>query len=272
MTDSGGSKDNMDDLIKYPRTRHVRGSRLQKDDHDLETIPFSDLAGRRLVIEEKIDGSNCGISFIDGEMKLQSRGHYLTGGPREKQFNLFKQWASRHRDDFSEVLGKRYVMYGEWMFAKHTIFYDDLPHYFMEFDVYDKERKVFLDTFHRRALLSDLPIKSVLVLDTAEVKKLDELRAYIEASYFKTPESAQNLSIAALASGQDPEFVAKHTDMSPLMEGLYIKLEEDGIVKERCKFVRSDFTNSILEQAQHWHDRPIVQNKLRDGALELMFS
>ena len=26
-------------------------------------------------------------------MLLQSRGHYLTGGEREKQFNLFKPWA-----------------------------------------------------------------------------------------------------------------------------------------------------------------------------------
>jgi len=262
----------MSDCIRYPRTRHIQGSRLQKDDHDLETIPFSDLKGRRLIIEEKIDGANCGISFVDGEMKLQSRGHYLTGGPREKQFNLFKQWTSRHKDDFSEALGERYVMYGEWMFAKHTIFYDALPHYFMEFDVYDKEEKVFLDTVSRMMLLSDLPISSVFVLDHAKVDKIGDLFAYIGVSNFKTIDIDKNLDAAARASGQDPEFVRKHTDRSRHMEGLYIKVEEDGVVKERCKLVRSDFTNSILEQAQHWHDRPIVQNQLREGGLERMYS
>lgn len=250
----------------------MKGSRLQKDDHDLETIPFSELRDRELVIEEKIDGANCGISFEDGELKLQSRGHFLHGGPREKQFNLLKQWASRHVDDFSHVIGERYVMYGEWMFAKHTVFYDALPHYFMEFDVYDKDREVFLDTPSRKTLLSPLSVESVLVLATTKVKTLDELRAFIGPSNFKTDDNTDMLREASIASKQTFESVSKHTDMSRMMEGLYIKVEEGGVVKERCKFVRPDFTNSILEQAEHWHDRPIIQNRLLASAMHKMFS
>ena len=49
-----------------------------------------------------------------------------------------KQWANAHRDAFYEVLGSRYIMYGEWMYAKHSVFYDALPHYFLEFDVLDR--------------------------------------------------------------------------------------------------------------------------------------
>lgn len=63
-------------LRKYPRTRHIRGSRLQKGDFDLSAAPFSELAGRHLVVEEKLDGANTGISFgPGGELRLQSRGH-----------------------------------------------------------------------------------------------------------------------------------------------------------------------------------------------------
>ena len=43
-------------------------------------------------------------------------------------------------------------MFGEWMYAKHTVFYDALPHYFMEFDIYDREKKEFLDTKRRREM------------------------------------------------------------------------------------------------------------------------
>jgi len=43
-------------------------------------------------------------------------------------------------------------------------------------------------------------------------------------------------------------------------------------VKGRYKYVRSTFTNAILEQEMHWHDRPIIQNGLVPGALERMFS
>jgi hypothetical protein len=60
-------------------------------------------------------------------------------------------------------------------------------------------------------------------------------------------------------------------DWDEKMEGLYIKWEEDHVVKGRYKFVRESFTNSILEQDTHWHDRPIVQNKLKEGSFENMF-
>ena len=135
------------ELKKYPRTRHLAGSRLQPGDEDLSQIPFSQIAGKHLVVEEKCDGANSAISFDEnGQLLLQSRGHYLTGGYRERHYDLMKQWASVHQDIFYEVLGTRYIMYGEWMYAKHTVFYDALPHYFLEFDIWDRETEGFLDT------------------------------------------------------------------------------------------------------------------------------
>ena len=116
------------DLKKYPRTPHLEGSRLQPGDEDLSQIPFSDLKDKYLVIEEKIDGANSAISFSEeGELLLQSRGHYLTGGYRERHFNLLKQWANVHMDNFFDVLGTRYIMYGEWMYAKVSIMMLYLP-------------------------------------------------------------------------------------------------------------------------------------------------
>ena len=64
-------------IYKYPRTRHIEGSRLQLGD-SADDKPFAELKGKRLIIEEKVDGANCAISFPDGVLRLQSRGHYLT--------------------------------------------------------------------------------------------------------------------------------------------------------------------------------------------------
>lgn len=139
------------ELIKYPRTPHLEGSRLQPGDEDLSQIPFSTIQGRPVVVEEKIDGANSALSFDrGGQMFLQSRGHYLTGGWRERHYDLLKQWAGTHRDAFFRVLDCRYILYGEWMYAKHTVYYDRLPHYFLEFDVLDRETGYFLDTPSRR--------------------------------------------------------------------------------------------------------------------------
>jgi hypothetical protein len=125
-------------IRKYPRTPHLEGSRLQPGDDDLDVVAFAKLAGRYVVVEEKLDGSNVGISVgLDGRLRLQSRGHFLTGGPRERQFNLLKTWAACHQDALVEVLGMRYILYAEWLYARHTVFYDALPHYLHEFDVLD---------------------------------------------------------------------------------------------------------------------------------------
>ena len=40
-------------------------------------MPFASLAGRHLVVEEKLDGANAGICFDEtGRLWLQSRGHW----------------------------------------------------------------------------------------------------------------------------------------------------------------------------------------------------
>lgn len=141
-------------MHKYPRTQHLEGSRLQPGDEDLEAVPFARIAGRPLVVEEKIDGANVAVSFDPrGELRLQSRGHYLTGGRRERHFDLFKAWATVHGEALHQALGGRFVMYGEWVYAKHTVFYDALPHYFLEFDLLDQDSGRFLSTDRRRELL-----------------------------------------------------------------------------------------------------------------------
>ena len=49
------------------------------------------------------------------------------------------------------------------------------------------------------------------------------------------------------------------------MEGLYIKVEEDGVVKGRYKYVRTSFLTSVIQSESHWLARPIVPNQLADG-------
>ncbi|GAA0262184.1 hypothetical protein GCM10009527_067720 [Actinomadura nitritigenes] len=48
------------------------------------------------------------------------------------------------------------------------------------------------------------------------------------------------------------------------MEGLYIKVEEDGETVDRYKWVRPGFLTAILDSGTHWQERPIVANGLAD--------
>jgi hypothetical protein len=258
----------MKQLYKYPRTHHVEGSGLQPGDEDLEVASLPSLAGRHLVIEEKMDGANCAVSFDDdGRLLLQSRGHFLTGGPREMHFHLFKAWAGRYTQELWEILGSRYVMYGEWLYAKHTIFYTDLPHYFLEFDIYDIAQAVFLSTDRRRELLRAAPfVAPVLVLHEGTIATGQDLQALLGPSHFITGNHMDLLRARCVERGIDPDLPLRETDPSTLMEGLYIKVEEDGAVLERYKFVRAGFLQTVIDSQTHWLDRPIIPNQLLPGA------
>lgn len=251
------------DMKKFPRTPHLEGSRLQPGDEDLSQIRFSEIAGRHLVIEEKCDGANSGISFSEtGELLLQSRGHYLTGGYRERHFNLMKQWANAHMEIFYEILGSRFIMYGEWMYAKHSVFYDALPDYFLEFDIYDREREVFLDTHERRKLTRQMPITSVPVLAEGEFTKKEQILAFLKNSAYISPRHREALREVSEKLGLDADRQCRETDASQLMEGLYIKVEEGGVVTKRLKYVRSGFSQAVDVSGTHWLDRPLLPNGL----------
>lgn len=252
-------------LYKYPRTHHIEGSRLQPGDEDLDSVSFRQIKGRSILVEEKLDGANSGISFDNtGKQFLQSRGHFLDGGAREKQFGLLKTWASARQQKLYEILGDRYVMYGEWLYAKHTIFYDALPHYFFEFDLLDIHNGEFLSTSRRHDLLKNSPIVSVPVLWQGEAKSLEHLQSLLAHSLYKSKQWRENLTATCDEHHQYFEMVNKQTDISDLAEGLYVKVEENGRVVERYKFVRAGFLQAVSDSGSHWMDRPILPNQLRD--------
>jgi hypothetical protein len=255
------------ELKKYPRTPHVEGSRLQPGDEDLAAVPFSVIAGRPLVVEEKVDGANSAISFdADGALFLQSRGHFLTGGYRERHFGPLKAWAATMREALWTALSDRHIMYGEWCYAKHTVYYNQLPHYFLEFDILDRRTGAFLSTPERAALLRNSGVVSVPVLHAGAMTSPTDLCALAGPSRFKSPTWKSRLCDEVAGQGLDAERVMSETDTSDLMEGLYIKVEQHDRVAERYKWVRAGFLQAVALSGSHWLDRPIISNTLAPGA------
>lgn len=249
-------------ILKYPRTSHLKGSRKSGDDFELTDVPFEDIAGKFVIYETKVDGGQAAVSFEDNRMILQSRGHELRGGPREKEFVQFKIWANSLKNDLFDVLGNRYIMYGECSYAKHTVYYDNLPHYFLEFDVFDKEKNLFLSTMSRQKLLEGLDYVAVPIAYQGMATTLEHLKSFIGPSMYKTKEWKNNLIKTAENLGVDVELTLKQTDPSDLDEGIYIKVETETETIGRYKFVRESFVNEILNSGSHWHDRKIIPNKL----------
>lgn len=254
-------------LYRYPRTLHLQGSRLQQGDDAVDQVPLSALRGKHVVIEEKIDGANAGISYSDNyEQLLQSRGHYLMGGGSERQFNLMKSWASAHESALLERLEDRYIMYGEWAYSKHSVFYDRLPHYFHEFDILDRSTGDFLSTARRTELLNGLPVLPVPVLYSGSM--IDSMRVLwklVNHSLAKSALWKQSFESIVQREQLPLDLAWRQTDKSDFAEGLYIKVEDDQKVLARYKLVRNDFVQTILDSGSHHSTRPIVPNQLTEG-------
>ena len=236
-----------DDFVKYPRTPHLFGSTGTDDDKHMgeaESLKFA--ADPSLVVEEKLDGANSGLHFLSsGKMVLQCRGHEITAG-MHPQWDLFKQWVQVKRPVLENMLGSQYILYGEWAYARHSVHYRGLPHYFFEFDIYDKTAGFFLDLESRLLLLEGTRIQTVPVIHCGPAT-FDQLRKLIGPSAF------------------DSEFANPSTGRTDkLVEGLYMRTEANGFVTARAKLVRPEFTEKI-KQSVHWKEQTMVPNLLREG-------
>lgn len=244
---------------KYPKTLHVEGSKgIIEPDH----VPLSDLG--HIVVEEKLDGSEVSIFFkAEGDIALWHRNGPALG----EEFSQLKSWLYTNFMQLQELLGTRYVLFGEWMYAKHTVFYDQLPSYLFAYDVWDSEEKVWFSTPRRHEFLSDLDIEHVPVVHSGQasemVCELDDLLK-IRMLDFRSDNIANVFIDHVESLGQDVETALEETELGMYPEGLYIKEETDLETVGWYKYVRPKFIETIVNSGTHWKSRHIVPNLLKE--------
>lgn len=175
------------ELFKFPRTKHLfdaGGSGVSRDDllmdqgeeslfYTRSTKKGKAAASKRtrtgngnetlVAVEEKVDGANLGISLgEDMRFLIQNRSHYVNS-KTHRQFAPLDSWLSEHSFGLFQVLGEdpgNYVLFGEWLYAKHSIHYTRLPGYFMAFDIFDRKVGKFFSWRERSRRLegSGIPI------------------------------------------------------------------------------------------------------------------
>jgi ATP-dependent RNA circularization protein (DNA/RNA ligase family) len=185
-----------------------------------------------VTVEEKVDGANVGLWFdSNNTMQLQNRGE-LIGKQAHPQFDPFKAWAAARHYRFKEVLGKIYILFGEWCYARHTVFYDRLPDFFLGFDIFDRDTNCFLAVPQRNAFLESLQVAGVPHIYSGILNSMDNLQDLTGSS----------------ALGPEP------------MEGVYIRLDNPTCLSKRAKYVRECFLQS---DDLHWSKRRLETNRLK---------
>ena len=82
-----------------------------------KTTKGQSTTGRSVVVEEKVDGANLGISInAQWRLRVQNRS---TRSSTHKQFSTLDAWLEAHSSALFQVMEpERHVLFGEWLYAK----------------------------------------------------------------------------------------------------------------------------------------------------------
>lgn len=164
----------------------------------------------------------------DGNIVVQNRSHYVQPTDHA-QFKPLSGWLERHSAALQGLLNRdpqypeRYILYGEWVVAQHSIPYTHLPDRFLAFDLYDRVEKSFVSRKVLSGALCGTGIRQVPLVCEATSLSREQLLAFMD---------------------RRSEFYDGR------IEGVYVRMESADGTKavDRGKVVRGDF----LAGNKHW--------------------
>ena len=96
-------------------------------------------------------------------------------------------------------------------------------------------------------------------------RRIEPLTELIGSSCYQSDGWRERLATEAQKRGFNLARVQQQTDFSGQMEGLYLKIETDGRVTERLKYVCWSFLQAVFDANAHVNDYPMLPNQLHDG-------
>jgi len=226
-------------LPDFPRTEHLPwkpNSNTDKIAESVENLLESD----RVSIEEKVDGSNCGMGILDDVPIIRNRNHVIHKGvngktPAKMQFSSVWNWWHENRDLFEKLdEAGPYTIFGEWCVAQLGMKYTELPSWFLAHTLYNYDDRKYVDTMVARTILADCGFHLVPLLHWGKIPN----SRFIEELGNKTK--------------------SQFTDEE--VEGVYLKICDGKYITKSFKLVRQGF-----EPGKLWSDKVLNKNVLKKG-------
>lgn len=211
---------------KYEKTFHVFPVTSK---YNLDNTTIQRLLAGEVIVEEKLDGANIGIIRHKKGISLQKRNS-LVGQSEHEQFGFFHNWANyQNYEKLMAIPDNNITIYGELLYAVHTIVYDSLPDYVLVFDV--RVNGDWLDYDERKEFCEKYNLHMVPLIARGSFTKNQLLDLIPEKSAF-----------------------------GPSVEGIVVKrYARNGYFKG--KIVRSEFIKTV-EESDHWTEYNIRKNTL----------
>lgn len=137
--------------VKYPSTPHLPWSLSVTNDDKIITS-LGGLVSDDVVVLEKLDGENTSLYR-----------HGLHARSLTYSYHESRSWLRRFHASIAHLIPEDKKLCGEGMFAKHSIFYDNLESYFLLFSIWN-EAGFCLSWDDTLAMADQIGVKIVPVL------------------------------------------------------------------------------------------------------------
>lgn len=223
----------MSEFARFPSTPYlIRPSGVDiRADKIFTESERDEFLAQPLHVEEKVDGQNLGISLGEDGLRFQARGSYVLPGGRH--FQGLATWVAPRSQRLADALSDDLILFGEWCAVEHSVRYDNLPDWFLVFDVYERKSGLFWEPELRDAFAEDLGLYTVPFLAVGNFD-LDDLVGLMGQSRVG----------------------------NELMEGVVARTARTDVPQCRAKMVRPEFVQQI---DQHWMSGPYTMNRLASG-------
>lgn len=211
--------------MKYPKTKYV-GFSPSKDNTDVKEcglFNLSNFINKPLIITAKLDGSNC---LLDCNHVAARNGRIAN----HLSFDIIKSMHSGFKDKIPENL----IIFGENLYAKHSIYYNDLESYLYIFAIYDTIKMSWSSWDDVKKLASDIKVPTVPEISKLQLSNINDLTNVI------TEFGNQYISSGG--------------------EGIVIRNASEFLDfgNNVAKYVRKNHVNT----EQHWSQQKIIRNSL----------
>lgn len=228
--------------VKYPRTMNFAWSESNSSD-DVWWKDSTRLAGKQVVVTEKMDGE-CTSIYPDGHIHARSI---------DTQHHPSRSWVKQLAGQIAHEIPQGWRICGENVYAYHSIFYTELPSYFLVYGVYDGDRCLsWADTEEICSLLG-LHTVPVIYKGLWDEKTVREL--WTGTGAYPTYEGKDGFGLLR------PKFP---DDFSPCVaEGYVVRIADHfqyaDFAKSVAKYVRANH----VKTDSHWMERAPIPNLLK---------
>lgn len=207
-------------MSKYPRTLHLPYSQSVTSDDRISDSANS-LLGIDIVITEKLDGENCGMTD-DG---VYARSHAaFTTSPWSREVRQL------HKLSVEDELGDGVYLFGENMEGIHSIEYTNLTSYFYIFGIRDNNIWIPWNKVEEYSYLLDIPTVPVLFKGVVNTEK--ELKDLVNG------------------------LVSKPSQLGGQIEGIVVRnaslFHNDDFADNVMKWVRKDHVQTTTHWTRDW--------------------